>query len=50
MYIHFANQTVTQQGGVTPLHHAAMWGNAEVVDALLKAGSKADEKDEVSML
>ena len=50
MYIHFINLIVTQQSRETPLHHAAMSGNAEVVNALLKAGSKVDEKDEVSML
>ena len=49
MYIHFVNLIVTQQMGKTPLHYAAMWENAEVVNALLKAGSKVDEKDEVSM-
>ena len=52
MYIHFVNLIVTQQMGKTPLHHAATCrsGNAEVVNALLKAGSKVDEKDQVSML
>ena len=50
MYIHFVNLIVTQQTGKTPLHDAARSGNAEVVNALLKAGSKVDEKDEVSML
>ena len=40
----------TQQMGQTPLHHAAESGNAEVVNALLKAGSKVDDKNEVSML
>ena len=39
----------TQQEGETPLHHAARSGNTEVVNALLKAGSNVDEKDEVSM-
>ena len=37
------------QKGETPLHDAAMWGNVEVINALLKAGSRVDEKDEVSM-
>ena len=50
MYIHFVNLIVTQQMGDTLLHHAARSGNAEVVNALLKAGSKVDEKDQVSML
>ena len=50
MYIHFINLIVTQQTRETPLHHAARSGNAEMVNALLKAGSKGDEKDEVSML
>ena len=50
MYIHFVNLIVTQQAGKTPLHYAAESGNAEVVNALLKAGSKVDEKDKVSML
>ena len=50
MYIHFVHLIVTQQGGETPLHLAARFGNAEMVHALLKAGSKADEKDEVNML
>ena len=50
MYTHFVHLIVTQQSGETPLHHAAKSGNAEVVNALLKAGSKVDEKDQVSML
>ena len=50
MYIHFVNLIVTQQKGETPLHHAARSGNAEMVNALLKAGSMVDEKNEVSML
>ena len=49
MYRHLVNLIVTQQWGKTPLHCAAMRGNAEVVDALLKAGSKVDEIDKVSM-
>ena len=49
MYRHLVNLIVTQQTGRTPLHNAAMSGNAEVVDALLKAGSTVDEKDHVSM-
>ena len=49
MYRHLVNLIVTQQMGKTPLHHAARSGNAEVVDALLKAGSKVDEIDKVSM-
>ena len=36
-----------QQREETPLHDAAMRGNAEVVTALVKAGSKVDEKDQV---
>ena len=47
---HFVNLIVTQQSGETPLHHAVRSGNAEMVNALLKAGSKVDEKDQVSML
>ena len=50
MYIHFVNLIVTKQWGETPLHQAAMRGNAEVVNALLMAGSNVDEKDQVSML
>ena len=50
MYIHSVNLIATQQTGETPLHDAARSGNTEVVNALLKAGSKADEKDKVSML
>ena len=46
MYRHLVNLIVTQQWGKTPLHFAA---SAEVVDALLKAGSKNDAKDLVSM-
>ena len=46
MYRHLVNLIVTQQTGETPLHCAA---SAVVVDALLKAGSKVDEKDKVSM-
>ena len=49
MYIHFVNPIVTQQTGRTPLHHAAESGNAEVVNALLEAGSKVDEKNKVTM-
>ena len=48
-YRYLVNLIVTQQIGKTPLHCAARSGNAEVVDALLKAGSKVDEKDKVSM-
>ena len=43
------NKIFNQQWGKTPLHAAAMCENVEVVNALLKAGSKVDEKDEVSM-
>ena len=50
MCIHFVNLIVTQQMGETPLHYAARSGNAEVVNILLKAGSKVDEKDKVSIL
>ena len=46
MYRHLVNLIVTEQTGKTPLHCAA---SAEVVDALLKAGSKVNEKDKVSM-
>ena len=46
MYRHLVNLIVTQQWGQTPLHCAA---SAEVVDALLNAGSEVDEKDQVSM-
>ena len=48
MYIHCDNLIVTQQMGETPLHHAASSGDAEMVNTLLKAGSKVDEKDKVS--
>ena len=50
MYIHFFNLIVTQQRAKTSLHDAATSGNAEVVNALLTAGSNIDEKNEVSML
>ena len=50
MYIHCFYLIVTQQMGETPLHRAAERGNTEVVNALLKAGSKVDEKDGVSMI
>ena len=43
------NEMFTQQTGMTALHCAAKRRNTEVVDALLKAGSKVDEKDEVRM-
>ena len=46
MYIHFVNLIVTEQAGKTPLHHAA---RSEVVNALLKAGSKVDETDQVNI-
>ena len=49
MNIQFVNLIVTQQEGETPLHEAAKHRNAEVVNALLKAGSKFDEKNEVTM-
>ena len=48
-YKHLINLIVTQQTGETPLHCAARSGNAEAVNALLKAGSKVDEKNPVSM-
>ena len=41
---------VTQQTEETPLYYAARSGNAEMANALLKAGSKVDEMDQVSML
>ena len=50
MYIHFVNLIVTQQTWETPLHDAVTSGNADYVYALLKAGFKVDEKDEVSMI
>ena len=53
MQASFFNLIVTQQSGETrrlPLHRAVRSGNAEMVNALLKAGSKVDEKDQVSML
>ena len=50
MYIHFVNLIFTQLMGETPLHYAARDGNAGVLDALLKAGSKVDEKDNVRIL
>ena len=50
MIVHFVNLIVTQQRGETPLHHAGESENAEVVNALLKAGSKVDEKNRVSMI
>ena len=37
-----------RQWGETPLSHAVMQQNAEVVNALLTAGSTVDEKDYVS--
>ena len=39
-----------QQTGLIPLHHAAWDGNVEVVNVLVKAGSKIDEKNNVSMI
>ena len=50
VHVHLANLIVTQQSGLTPLHRAAMNGNAEVVNALLTAGSKVDEKSKVNMV
>ena len=50
MYIHFFNLIVTQQMEETSVHDAARSRNAEVVNALLKAGSKVDENDQVSTL
>ena len=47
---HFFDLIVTKQSGETPLHHAVRSGIAEMVNVLLKAGSKVDEKDQVSML
>ena len=41
---------LTQQRAKTPLHDAATSGKAEVVNALLTAGSNVDETDKVSML
>ena len=39
-----------QQEGLTPLHFAAIGGNSDVVKILIKAGSKIDEKENVSMI
>ena len=39
----------SQQNGLTPLHYAARQRNADVVNLLVKAGSKVDEKENVSM-
>ena len=39
----------TQQWGETPLHHAVTQQNADMVAVLLKAGSKVNETDKVSM-
>ena len=44
--IHLISLNCTQQRGETPLHHAAMWRNAEVVCVLLIAGFKFREKDQ----
>ena len=38
-----------QQDGLTPLHYAVRQRNADVVNVLVKAGSKVDEKGKVSM-
>ena len=38
-----------QDDGLTPLHYAARQRNADVVNVLVKAGSKVDEKSKVSM-
>ena len=38
-----------QQNELTPLHCAAQQGNIDVVNVLIKAGSKVDEKENVSM-
>ena len=35
---------------MTPLHRAAHKGNSDVVKALIKAGSKVDEKDKASII
>ena len=60
--LHFFNLIVTQQWGVTllhravrsrnveVLHHAVRSRNAVMLNALLKAVYKVDEKDQVSML
>ena len=39
-----------QQTGLIPLHYAAWDGHVEVVNVLVKAGSKIDEKNDVSMI
>ena len=39
-----------QQSGMTPLHRAAHQGNSDVVKALIKAGSKVDEKEKARIL
>ena len=39
-----------QQTGMIPLHYAAWEGIVEVVNVLVKAGSKVDEKNNVSMI
>ena len=38
-----------QQERLTPLHYAACQRNADVVNLLVMAGSKVDEKETVSM-
>ena len=51
LYIHVIKTAILcQQSGMTPLHRAASQGNSDVVKALIKAGSKVDEKEKASII
>ena len=51
LYIHLIKMAILcQQSGMTPLHRAAHQGNSDVVKALIKAGSKVDEKEKASII
>ena len=41
----FTSLNCQDQNGLTPLHHAAIWGIFEVVEFLLRKGASVDSKD-----
>lgn len=48
MYIALTVSLLILQHGCIALHHAAMTGHTDIVEALLKGGSMIDAQDKVS--